>query len=72
MLDLSPIDIPKAADVLADVLREQILEGQLGEGSTLPSERDLAEQSGLTRVAISRIEVGARLLLIVRTDREGA
>ena len=36
MLNLSTLDIPKAADVLAEVLREQILEGQLGEGSTLP------------------------------------
>ena len=52
MLDLTPIDIPKAADVLADVLREQILEGQLGVGVSLPSERELAQQSGLSRATV--------------------
>ena len=52
MLDLTPIDIPKAADVLADVLREQILDGQLGVGATLPSERELALQSGLSRATV--------------------
>ena len=52
MLELSPIDIPKAADVLAGMLREQILDGTLAEGSLLPSERALAEQSGLSRATV--------------------
>lgn len=73
MLDLSPIDIPKAADVLADVLREQILEGQLGEGSTLPSERDLAEQSGLSRATVREALLILELdgLVQTRTGRKG-
>jgi len=52
MLDLTPLDIPKAADVLADVLREQILDGQLDVGASLPSERELAQQSGLSRATV--------------------
>jgi DNA-binding FadR family transcriptional regulator len=52
MLDLTPLDIPKAADVLADVLREQILAGQLDVGVSLPSERELAQQSGLSRATV--------------------
>lgn len=73
MLDLTPIDIPKAADVLADVLREQILDGRLGEGSTLPSERALAEQSGLSRATVREalliLEVDG--LVHTRTGRHG-
>ena len=33
MIDLSPVFVPKAADVLAETLREQILNGRLGVGS---------------------------------------
>jgi DNA-binding FadR family transcriptional regulator len=73
MLDLTPIDIPKAADVLADVLREQILEGQLGEGMSLPSERELAQRSGLSRATVREalliLEVEG--LLTTRTGRHG-
>ncbi len=73
MLDLTPIDIPKAADVLADVLREQILEGQLGEGASLPSERELAQRSGLSRATVREalliLEVEG--LVTTRTGRNG-
>lgn len=73
MLDLTPIDIPKAADVLADVLREQILEGQLGVGVSLPSERELAQQSGLSRATVREalliLEVEG--LVVTRTGRNG-
>lgn len=73
MLDLNPIDIPKAADVLAEVLREQILGGQLSEGSLLPSERALAEKSGLSRAtvreALLMLEVDG--LIRTRTGRHG-
>lgn len=73
MLELRPIDIPKAADVLADVLREQILEGQLGEGVSLPSERELAQRSGLSRATVREalliLEVEG--LVTTRTGRNG-
>ena len=73
MLDLTPIDIPKAADVLADVLREQILEGQLDVGVSLPSERELAQQSGLSRATVREalliLEVEG--LVVTRTGRNG-
>lgn len=73
MLDLPTIDIPKAADVLAAVLREQILEGQLGEGVSLPSERELAQQSGLSRATVREalliLEVEG--LVLTRTGRNG-
>ena len=73
MLNLSTLDIPKAADVLAEVLREQILEGQLGEGSTLPSERALAEQSGLSRATVREALLILELdgLVLTRTGRKG-
>ena len=73
MLDLTPIDIPKAADVLAEVLREQILDGQLGVGASLPSERELAAQSGLSRATVREalliLEVEG--LVMTRTGRNG-
>lgn len=73
MLNLTTLDIPKAADVLAEVLREQILEGQLGEGSTLPSERALAEQSGLSRATVREALLILELdgLVLTRTGRKG-
>jgi DNA-binding FadR family transcriptional regulator len=44
--------VPKAADVLAEHLRERILTGALAEGSPLPSERELGERSGLSRASV--------------------
>jgi GntR family transcriptional regulator, transcriptional repressor for pyruvate dehydrogenase complex len=46
---LGPVAVPKASDVLADHLREQILSGKLEEGSALPVERELAAAVGLSR-----------------------
>lgn len=73
MLDLTPLEIPKAADVLANVLREQILDGQLGVGISLPSERELAQQSGLSRATVREalliLEVEG--LVTTRTGRNG-
>lgn len=46
------ISVPKAADVLADALREKILKGDLHEGAELPSERELGEQAGLSRATV--------------------
>lgn len=53
MLDIiSPVNVPKAADVLAEILREKILKGELDEGTDLPSERELGAQSGLSRASV--------------------
>ena len=71
--DLRPIFVPKAADVLAGNLREQILDGNLSEGSTLPNERDLAARSGLSRASVREalriLEVEG--LIGTRTGRNG-
>lgn len=52
VLDISPVNVPKAADVLATILREKILTGALDEGVPLPNERDLGNQSGLSRASV--------------------
>lgn len=51
-LTMARIDVPKAHDVLANHLREIILQGEISEGSVLPSERDLVGQTGLSRGAV--------------------
>lgn len=51
-LSVSGLKVPKASDVLADRLRHEILDGDLGPGSVLPPERTLAEQSGLSRTVV--------------------
>jgi len=46
---LRALSVPKASDILADHVRQQILSGALEEGIFLPVERELAESSGLSR-----------------------
>jgi DNA-binding FadR family transcriptional regulator len=46
------ISAPKPYDVLADQLRETILRGEISEGDTLPTERELVSQTGLTRGSV--------------------
>ncbi len=46
---IGPVAVPKASDVLANHLREQILSGKLAEGVALPVERELASSVGLSR-----------------------
>lgn len=46
------ISVPKPHDVLANHLREGILRGEIAEGDALPSERELVDQTGLTRGAV--------------------
>ncbi len=73
MLQLSPIQVPKAADVLADSLREQILDGRLPVGAGLPNERELSSQAGLSRASVREalriLEVEG--LIATRTGRNG-
>ncbi len=49
---VSRISVPKPHDVLANHLRDSILKGEIAEGEALPSERELVDQTGLTRGAV--------------------
>ncbi len=51
-LKLAPIHVPKSSDVLADRLRREILGGSLAPGVALPAERDLVQQTGLSRGSV--------------------
>ncbi|MDX3382257.1 FCD domain-containing protein [Streptomyces niveiscabiei] len=46
------LTVPKASDVLASEVRERILSGELAEGTPLPPERQLVEQTGLSRATV--------------------
>jgi GntR family transcriptional regulator, transcriptional repressor for pyruvate dehydrogenase complex len=46
------VSAPKPYDLLAGRLREAILRGDISEGDTLPPERELVEQTGLTRGSV--------------------
>lgn len=52
MNSLGRIDVPKASDLLAERIREQILSGVFVEGQLLPTERELSQQTGLGRSSI--------------------
>lgn len=49
---LSPMQVPKASDVLANELRERILSGEFAEGTPLPPERELGVQTGMSRTTV--------------------
>ncbi|MBL8338301.1 MAG: FadR family transcriptional regulator [Rhodoferax sp.] len=73
MRDIPVIQVPKAADMLAGVLREKILEGHYEEGTDLPNERDLGLRSGLSRASVRealRILEGEGLI-VTRSGRNG-
>jgi GntR family transcriptional repressor for pyruvate dehydrogenase complex len=73
MVEIAPISVPKAAVVLANSLREQILDGRIPEGQTLPNERDLAARAGLSRPSVREalriLEVEG--LVVTRPGRAG-
>src|SRR5438552_8839163 len=48
----SPVTVARASCSIADQIRTAIVTGQLKEGSRLPPERELAEQFGVSRVAV--------------------
>ena len=67
------IDVPKASDLLAERIREQILSGTFVEGQLLPTERELSQQTGLGRSSIRealRILENQRLIA-TRVGRNG-
>lgn len=49
---LSPMEVPKATDVLANELRERILSGEYPEGTPLPPERELVVQTRMSRTTV--------------------
>src|SRR6195952_2284582 len=51
-IQLSPMKVPKASDVLAHELRERILTGEFAEGMGLPAERDLVTQTRMSRTTV--------------------
>ncbi|MDB5847563.1 MAG: bacterial regulatory s, gntR family protein [Rhodoferax sp.] len=57
--DIGLIDVPKSCDMLAARLRNQILSGVYLAGAQLPSERELVEQTGISRNAVRE---GLRIL----------
>jgi DNA-binding FadR family transcriptional regulator len=67
------MDVPKAPDVLARVLRERILSGELEEGTALPAERELVKQTQMSRATVREalriLEV--QNLVRVRAGRAG-
>jgi GntR family transcriptional repressor for pyruvate dehydrogenase complex len=51
-LKLAPMEVPKASDVLANELRERILNGEFEEGAALPPERELVAQTRMSRATV--------------------
>jgi DNA-binding FadR family transcriptional regulator len=49
---LPRVSVPKSYDVLAAKLRETILDGGIAEGESLPTERELVTQTGLSRGSV--------------------
>lgn len=51
-VQLAPMSVPKASDVLVNELREKILNGELPEGTPLPPERELVAQTRMSRTTV--------------------
>lgn len=70
---LTPMQVPKASDVLADDLRERILKGEFAEGTPLPAERELVVQTAMSRTTVREalriLEVQG--LVRIKTGRSG-
>ncbi len=73
MAHVSVIKIQKGFETLAAELREQILSGQIGPGQALPNERDLVEQSGLSRGSVREAlrVLETQGLVLTRVGRNG-
>jgi len=70
---INRVSAPKPHDLLADQLREAILRGEITVGEALPPERELVEQTGLTRGAVREAlrALAAEGLLETRAGRYG-
>lgn len=66
---------PRLAEMIADVLRERILSGELADGDTLPKQDDLLEEFGVSRPSIRealRILETEGLVTVRRGNQGGA
>ncbi len=72
-VQLQPMQVPKASDVLAEDLRNRILAGDFPEGTALPPERELVTQTRMSRTTVREalriLEVQG--LVRIRTGRSG-
>jgi GntR family transcriptional repressor for pyruvate dehydrogenase complex len=68
-----PLHIPRAADVIAESLRADILSGELAVGSLLPPERQLVIKSGYGRASVREALKRLTLegLVAVKVGRSG-
>ena len=72
-VQLQPMQVPKASDVLANDLRERILRGDFPSGTALPPERELVTQTRMSRTTVREalriLEVQG--LVVIKTGRSG-
>ncbi|EKF21297.1 bacterial regulatory s, gntR family protein [Mycolicibacterium hassiacum DSM 44199] len=72
-VQLQPMQVPKASDVLANDLRERILRGEFPPGTALPPERELVNQTRMGRTTVREalriLEVQG--LVSIKTGRAG-
>jgi DNA-binding FadR family transcriptional regulator len=70
---LGRLKVLRSYDALAEILRESILDGEYAEGTALPPEREIVDETGLSRgsvrEALRRLEVEG--LIVVKTGRYG-
>ena len=73
-LELGPVNVPDAPEVLASLLRAKILAGELREGTMLPAERALMEQTKLSRPTVREALRILQLqgLIVRRRGRNGS
>lgn len=75
LVRLSPLSTPPAWQVVAESLRRKILAGLYRPGDLLPSERQLSDELGVSRITVReaiRVLQGERLLEIRRSNAGGA
>jgi len=73
--DITPLRVPKTAEILAARLRAQIVQGELKEGQHLPNETELVAVFGVSRHVLReafRILESERLLTVRRGAHGGA
>lgn len=70
-----PARFPKAAELIANHIRRQIVRGELAEGDTLPLEGEMQQAFGVSRPTLReafRILEAEKLISVVRGSRAGA
>lgn len=72
-MKFKPIKAPSATDIFISQMKEAIILGKLKPGETLPHERELAEQMGVSRSVINHgLQRLAQLHFITIKPRQGA